>query len=81
MITSHPIFIIVYVYGLSGLRAENGIEQLNYVFQQNLFHSIARPGKNSICKVGQGDKCYRWICRDGFKGENCDEGKRARRSG
>lgn len=44
------------------------------VFQQKLFHSSPYPGKNFICKVGYADKCYRWVCRDGFKGENCDEG-------
>ena len=43
-------------------------------FQQNICHSNPCPGGNFICQVGFTAKRYRCVCRDGFKGENCDEG-------
>ena len=43
-------------------------------FQQNICHSKPCPGENFICQVGFTAKRYRCVCRDGFKGENCDEG-------
>ncbi|CAH3186818.1 unnamed protein product [Porites evermanni] len=40
---------------------------------ENICHSNPCPGENFICQVGFSAKRYRCVCRDGFKGENCDE--------
>ena len=42
--------------------------------QQNICHSSPCPGKNFICQAGFTGKRYRCVCRNGFKGENSDEG-------
>ena len=43
-------------------------------FFQNACHCKPCPGKYALCQVGFTDKGFRCNCREGYRGERCNEG-------
>ncbi|KAL9970566.1 hypothetical protein ACROYT_G022966 [Oculina patagonica] len=51
------------------------VERQRYTYHavENFCHGNPCPGKYAICQVGFTDKGFRCDCRDGYRGEQCNE--------
>lgn len=57
---------------LSHSALEERKDYIHYAVE-NFCQNSPCPGKNFLCQVGFTDKGYRCVCRDGYKGDQCNE--------